>query len=72
MARRSLVSMGELAALMAGLVWLATVPVGSQSPSRAQASGAAGSTRGADGRRSGREETPELTRLRHATRGTCL
>jgi len=52
--------MGELAALMAGLVWLATVPVGSQSPSRAQASGAAGSTRGADGRRSGREETPEL------------
>ncbi len=40
MARRSLVSMGELAALMAGLVWLATVPVGSQSPSSAQANGA--------------------------------
>ena len=41
MAHRSLVSMGELAALMAGLVWVATVPVASQAPSTAKANGAA-------------------------------
>jgi len=37
----SLVSMGELAALMAVLAWVATVPVASQGPSTAKASGSA-------------------------------
>ena len=41
MTHRSLVSMGKLAALMTGVVWVATVPVVSQSPSTAKVSGAA-------------------------------
>ena len=41
MTHRSLVSMGELAALMAGLVWVATVPVASQGPSTPKANSAA-------------------------------
>jgi hypothetical protein len=53
MTRRSGVSVGELAALMAGLVWVATVPVATQSPLTAKASGASAKaytpTRTADG-----------------------
>ena len=41
MTHRSLVSMGEFAALMAGLVWVAPVPVASQGPSTAKANSAA-------------------------------
>ena len=41
MTHRSLVSMGELAALMAVIAWVATVPVASQGPSTAKAKGAA-------------------------------
>jgi hypothetical protein len=41
MTHRSLVSMGEAAALMALLVWVATVPVASQGPSAASANAAA-------------------------------
>ena len=41
MARRSLVSTGEFAALMAVMAWVATVPVATQSQSPARANGAA-------------------------------
>ena len=41
MTHRSLVSVGELAALLAGPAWVATVPVASQGPSAAKANGAA-------------------------------
>jgi len=41
MTHRSLVSMGKLAALMAVLAWVATVPVAGQGPSAAKANGSA-------------------------------
>jgi hypothetical protein len=41
MTHRSLVSIGELAALMAVMAWVASVPVASQGPSPAKANGAA-------------------------------
>jgi hypothetical protein len=41
MIRRSLVSMGALAALLAVLAWVATVPVAGQGPSTAKANGSA-------------------------------
>ena len=41
MTHRSLVSMGESAALMAVMAWVATVPVASQSQSSAKAKGTA-------------------------------